>query len=407
MNILLINQYAGSLKHGMEYRPYYLSREWVRMGHRVTIVAASYSHVRTRPPRISGSCTSEKIDGIDYFWLTTPSYSGNGARRAVNMFWFVYQVYRFRQQIIQGCKPDIVIASSTHPLDIYPARRIATQAGARLVFEVHDLWPLSPIELGGISRYHPYILLLQRAENYAYRNADRVVCMLPKAEAHMREHGLSDGKFVYIPNGIDVDGWKQGGKPLPEEHAQAIRQLHQQGRFLVGYAGAHGLANALSSLVDAGSLLQDEPVAFVLVGQGSEKANLQKMVSERGMTNVVFLPPVLKAAVPALLNEMDALYIGLKSESLFRFGVSPNKLLDYMMSAKPVLHSIEAGNDLVLESGCGVSVPAEDPAAIADAVRRLMQMTPGERKEMGLKGKAYVVQNHDYQYLARKFLDCV
>lgn len=93
MNILLINHYAGSLQHGMEYRPYYLAREWVKSGHQVTIAAASVSHVRTTPPQLKGAASEEIIDGIRYLWLKTPAYHGNGIPRALNIFSFVAQLY--------------------------------------------------------------------------------------------------------------------------------------------------------------------------------------------------------------------------------------------------------------------------------------------------------------------------
>lgn len=406
MNILLINHYAGSVKYGMEYRPYYLSREWVGLGHRVTIVAASQSHVRSRSPDLSGAVTEEMIDGIRYLWLRTPTYRGNGIRRAWNMLSFVRTLGRIGRRLSRECRPDVVIASSTYPLDAIPAARIARLAGARLVHEVHDLWPLSPIELGGMSRRHPFIMLMQWAEDYAYRKADRVVSMLPNAFEYMCGRGMAGHKFAYVPNGIDVAEW-QGGIPLPQEHLQALERLRREGRFVVGYVGAHGLANALPSLLDAAERLASHPVAVVLVGQGPEKEALRRRAEERALSNVVLLPPVPKAAIPTLLPALDALYIGLQRTPLFRFGISPNKLMDYMMAGRPVIQAIEAGNDLVTESGCGITIPPEDPEAAAGAILRLMELTAPERAAMGARGQKYVLAHHDYRVLARRFLEAV
>ncbi len=405
MNILLINQYAGSLNYGMEYRPFYLAREWTKLGHNVTIAASSFSHVRTLSPSFSSNYSQELIDGIRYLWLKTSPYSGNGVRRAMNIFGFVLQLYRFQKNIVSGFKPDLVISSSTHPLDIFPAYSITRKENAKLIFEVHDLWPLSPIELGGMSPNHPYIRLLQYAENFAYRKADRVVSMLPNAEGHMREHGLAEGKFVYIPNGIDVNEWSQCATPLPEEHAQTIQKLKKQNRFLVAYTGAHNLSNALDYLIYAASLLDDQSVTILMIGQGSEKNKLRYLTEKLRLNNVVFLPPVLKTSIPELLNSMDALYLGWRNEPLYRFGISPNKLLDYMMAAKPIVHACSAENDMVKVSGCGISVPPEDPEAIAEAIRCLMHVAPSDRESMGLKGREYVMQRHDYRILAQDFLN--
>lgn len=407
MNILLINHYAGSIRHGMEYRPYYLAREWVRMGHSVTITAASVSHVRNIPPVLHSAMTEEMIDGIRYLWLKTPSYNGNGILRAINIFAFVAQLLYYRNWLTRTIKPDIVIASSTYPLDIFPARAISRRSNAKLVFEVHDLWPLSPIELGGMSKYHPFILLMQWAEHYAYRNAAQVISMLPKVKEYMRQGGMEPEKFVYIPNGIDVEEWRDNKSELPAEHEQTFTRLRAKEHFLVGYAGAHGLANALNYFIDAAYQLQERPVTFVLIGQGPEKDGLMLKVQSRKQTNVVFLSPVEKKAIPGILRGMDALYIGLRGDPLFRFGVSPNKLMDYMMAAKPVIYAIQAGNDMVADSGCGISIPPENPTELAKAVLKLMNLPEKDRNEMGQRGKAYVLANHDYRILAKQFIEAL
>lgn len=391
----------------MEYRPYYMAREWQRLGHRVRIVAASSSHVRSTAPRVDGPWLHEQIDGIDYFWLKTPSYSGNGFRRVLNMLAFVSGLYRHHHVLTEGFRPDAVIASSTYPLDAFPARRIARKWNARLVFEVHDLWPLSPMELGGMSRWHPFIVMMQIAENFACRNADALVSMLPKAEEHLRAHGLAVGKFNYVPNGIDISEWDADPEPLSGELHDHLAQLRQQGRFLVGYAGAHGLANALDYLIDAARLTKDDPVTYVVVGNGPEKAKLQSRVTTLDLRNVEFFPAIPKLQIPALLREMDALFIGWRRKAIYRFGVSPNKLMDYMMSAKPIIHSIEAGNDMVAESRCGISVPPEDPEAIAKAVLLLKAMPPLERRTMGERGRSFVVSHHDYRVLAKRFSEAM
>ena len=214
MNIMLINHYAGSPIHGMEYRPYHFALEWTKSGHKVTIVAASFSHARFSQPECSKSIASDVIDGIEYVWLRTPKYHNNNPKRVINMLSFAGQLY-MRALPVQ--KPDIVIDSSTYPLTIYGSSRISKKYDAQLIFEVHDLWPLSPMELGGFSRWNPLIMLLQCAENYAYRNGHRVVSLLPKAKNYMIAHGMAPEKFVYIPNGTDVSAW-QASNSLPEKH---------------------------------------------------------------------------------------------------------------------------------------------------------------------------------------------
>jgi len=405
MNILLINHYAGSLRHGMEYRPFYLAREWVRLGHRVRIIASAESHIRALAPQLRGRRGLEEvIDGVEYHWIATPAYRGNGIARVINMFAFVGALLLRGRALATRFQPDVVIASSTYPLDIWPARRIARFARARLLFEVHDLWPLSPIELGGHSRWHPFIALLQAAENYACRHADAVVSILPKVREHLEAHGMAPHKLHIVPNGADPAEWL--GKPSELSGATGVRlrALKRSGKFVVGYAGTHGLANALDTLLDAAALVDDPRIAFVLVGSGPEKKRLQEVADSRQLHNVYFFDAVPKHDVPCLLRMFDVAYIGWQRQPLYRFGIAPNKLIDYMMAGRPILHSVEAGNDPVAEAGCGITVAAQDPIAVTRGLLALFMRSQSERDAMGQRGNAYALANLSYPVLGKRFL---
>ena len=416
MNILYLNHYAGTPALGMEYRPYYLAREWVRAGHRVQVVAADFSHVRARQPPAGDA----SIDGIAYRWLPTPRYQGNGAGRVWNIWRYLAQVWAQSRRLVAEFQPDVVIASSTYPMDIWVARRLARLANAqrgagaprtKLVFEVHDLWPLSPIELAGMSPSHPFIRLCQAAETTAYRDADVVVSMLPKVHDYMASRGLHLRKLHIVPNGITLDEWPQGGQatlpPLQSDVATAIATHRAAGRTVVGHAGSMGLPNALDVLLDAAARLKDEPIAIVLVGDGHERARLAQRVAAEGLAHVTLCPPVPKAQIPALLAQIDIAYIGWQRVPIYRFGIAPNKLMDYMMAGKAVLHSVLAGNDPVAESGCGFTVAPEDPAAVADGLRRLAALPAAERQVMGERGRAFVLAHHTYPVLAQRFIEAM
>ena len=407
MRLLLVNHYAGSLRHGMEFRPFYLAREWTRLGHAVLVVAASHSHLRSVAPRVQGASTPEQIDGVDYLWLRTPAYRGNGAGRVFNIAAFCLRLAARARQLARDFRPDVVIASSTYPMDIWPARRVARLAGAKLVHEIHDLWPLSPIELGGMSPRHPFIRVCQAAEDTACRDADVVVSMLPRVHEHLRERGLDLRKLHIVPNGVFAAEWSGAAAPLDAALAAHIDAAHAQGRIVVVYAGAHGIANALDSLLDAAALLRSERFAFVLVGDGAERARLAVRVASEGLTNVRLFEPIAKAQIASLLARADIAYIGLQRVPIFRFGIAPNKLMDYMMGGCAVLCAIEAGNDPVSEAGCGISVQAESAPAIADGLRRLAALAPAERAAMGARGRDYIRSRHDWPVLARRFIEAV
>ena len=406
MNIIYLNHYAGSVQHGMEFRPYFMAKRWAEAGNHVTIAASSYSHLRTKNPQMQGKKTMEQmLDGVRYFWINGPEYHGNGVGRIKNMLSYLHGLYKYDKEITAQGKPDAVIASSTYPLDIYPARKLAKKYGAMLIYEVHDLWPLSPIELGGMSPRHPYIMMMQAAENYCYKHSDYVVSLLPNAQGHMTEHGLKPEQFICVPNGIVKADWE---KPMasPPVYYDKLKQYHDEGYFLIGYTGALGIANALDSFVEAGEQLRNQKIKLLLVGPGPERDRLaQKVIDMKLGDRVELLEPVKRGQVPELLSQMDALYIGLQRQPLFRFGVSPNKLMDYMMAAKPVIFAIDAPNDMVADANCGISIEPENSTAIAEAAKKLASLSQEERREMGVRGKEYILKNNEYDVLSQKFLD--
>lgn len=405
MNILLINHYAGSEKYGMEYRPYYLAREWVKLGHNVTIVGANFSHLRNKQP----TCKEEIVDGIRYVWLPTNSYKGNGIGRIVNMGLFVLQLFFRPKAIPAGFIPDVVIASSTYPLEIYPEKLIADRYKAKLVYEVHDIWPLSPMEIGNMSARHPFIRVMQAAEDYACRHVDKIISLLPRAEEHYLEHGLAKGKFFCVPNGVVISEHKSKVQAVSESSEECLRQMDNWRRDnyrIVIFAGSHGKANALDVLLSAAKYVQSR-TKIVLLGDGPEKASLKEKAEIACLKNVVFFPRVPKQEVPLYLEKADVAYIGLVSTSLFRFGISPNKIMDYMLAKKAIIQSIDAGNDIVREAACGISVPAGDGKKVAEAIDKMAAMPREKLAELGEKGYRYVTKNHDYRVLAEKFISYI
>ena len=404
MRIILINHYAGTPSLGMEYRPYYLAREWVRAGHEVTMVAANFSHVRTYQPQAG----QEKVDGITYQWLPTPKYQGNGLGRVKNIWSFLRQVWQMAPALVANCKPDVVIASSTYPMDIWVARHIAKRASAKLVFEVHDLWPLSPIEIGGMSPKHPFIRLCQAAENAAYRDSDLVVSMLPNISPHAAAKGLPAFRLEIVPNGISYEDCSDVvAPPLRADVTAVLDAVRAVGHSVIAYTGSHGLPNALDTLLDAAALLRDETFSFVFVGDGHERARLQARVIAENLNHVYLLDPIPKAQVLGLLGRVQAAYLGAPRHPLYRFGVSPNKMLDYMLASTPILYAIEAGNNPIAEASCGITIPAENAVALAEAIRHVGTLPESQRQAMGDNGRRYALQHHTYDVLAAKFLDAV
>lgn len=403
MNILIINHYAGSLNHGMEFRPYYLASEWVKKGHTVDIIAASYSHLRQKNPRISSKLEKQNINGITYHWIRTSNYKGNGIKRAANIFQFVGKLLLKSSFFSRCIKPDVVIASSTYPLDTYPAARIAKKCSAKLIHEIHDLWPLTLHEIGGMSKIHPFYLLLHHAEKRAYRYSDAVVSILPETWKYMTKYGLEKKKFVHIPNGIFLPDWY---KPcdLPDMHLNILTELKKRKSFIVGYFGGHALSNALDQFINSAEYIRDENISFVLVGDGTEKDRLINEAKQKNLENICFLPPVKKQSIPTLLKYFDAVYIGLADNKLYDYGISMNKTYDAMMSGRPIIYAVNAANNEITENKCGISVKPDDPREIVSAVQKLKKLSEDELKTLGEKGHKAVFEKYNYRSIADKFL---
>lgn len=402
MKILLINHYAGSPEMGMEFRPYYMAQEWIRQGHEVDIIAADYSHLRRKNPKVQRDWQIEEIDGIRYHWLRTGDYDGNGVRRALTMFRFVGKIWLKAKVIAREWKPDVVITSSTYPLDTYAGQRIRKYClkNIKLIHEVHDMWPATLYEVGGMSKRHPFVVLMQFAENSAYQHSDRVVSLLPHAKSYMIAHGMDAEKYVCIPNGVVVSEWENPA-PLPEIHKNFFEE--HKGQFIVGYFGGHALSNALDILLDVAKRINDSQISFLLVGDGVEKKNLLKRKEEEKLDQVHFLPAVSKASIPELLKSIDCIYIGGANSPLYQFGLCPNKLFDSMMAGKPIIFAFTAPETAVEQYNCGLGINSGDTEGIVHSIKDIKELSLEQRSVLGANGKKAVLEHFTYKKLAKNF----
>jgi len=405
MNILTLNHYAGSPLMGMEYRSYALSREMNARGHHCAIVAGTYSHLRQRNPgKVAFNVCRTSVEGIDWYWIPTGRYHSNGVQRVVSMLGFTARTWLYARRLAEEQQPDVVIASSTYPLDIYAAARIARIAGASLVFELHDMWPLAPQLLGELSERHPFIRVMQHAEDYYCQHADLVISVLPNAIEHLATRGLTSDRYVVVPNGVDSTAGLESQTP-PESYLSVLQEARAAGRFVVLYAGSVGLFNRLDALLRAVALVNDIPMQLVIIGQGFETETLKLLASSLGLTNVSFLSPIPRYQLHGLLALADIAYAGVGANPLCRYGISLNKLYEYMMAGVCVLFAGAADvfNDLVSEAGAGLSVPHASPEDIADGIRRLYALSREERAELGRHGRDYCQGHFAYGVLGERY----
>ncbi|MDD7433403.1 MAG: glycosyltransferase family 4 protein [Peptoniphilaceae bacterium] len=409
MNILYIDHYAGSTSMGMEFRPFYMAKEWLKRGHNVRILAGTYSHLRQKNPKIDQDLKITKVDGVDFQWLRTRQYHGNGVARALSMMDFCSKIYRYRKRIVCTFRPDLIITSSTYPMDTWPAqsmRKLCPEA--LLIHEAHDLWPQTLIDVGGLSERNPLIRLIGRAEKSAFYQSDGIVTVLSDVKKYVAEkkYHVAD-KMCWISNGIWNEDWARN-IVLPDELKEKFSSLKSKAPYLVGYLGGHAISNALDLILDAAALLKDDKrFYFVLIGDGIEKKRLLARIQNEKMKNIEMLPSVRKEYVPNVLQYMDVLYLGLKQIKLLQYGVSMNKLYDYMMAEKPIIYGASAPVDEVRLAQCGYSVAPGSSKAIEEALLHIADEDPMRLRQLGENGRRWVLQNRSYQVLAEQFLQFV
>lgn len=389
---------------GMEFRPYYFAREWIKMGHRVDIIAADYSHLRRVNPEVNKDFQKDIIDGIHYHWVKTGSYEGNGVKRAITMARFVSKLWIHVGKIINDIAPDVVICSSTYPLDTYVGQKIKRKSKkkVKLIHEVHDMWPISPIEIGGMSPKHPFIRVMQKGEDSFCKNSDIIVSLLPAAKDYFIEHGMKSNKFVYIPNGVVLEEWNVRNK-IPKKIAEHFNRNRSLGKFNLCFFGSINKTYNLDVLINAVIKMNLDNFAVTFIGPGLDKAELEEMTI--GHEDIfAFFDPIPKNAIPDLFNYIDASFVGAKSQNILRFGVSMNKLFDAMMGGKPILYMVDAPNNYVKEFNCGVSVDGNTEERLEVGISKLISLDKDEYKIMGQNGENAVRDIFNYSNLSEKFI---
>lgn len=404
MNIVLINHYAGSAEMGMEFRPYYFAKEWIELGHSVSIIAADYSHIRRKNPKVEKDFQKENIEGINYYWIKTNTYDGNGFQRAKTMWKFIRKLQKNVKFILEEMNPDVVICSSTYPLDTYVGQKIRKKSKkkVKLIHEVHDMWPLSLIEIGGMSKNHPFVKVMQIGENSFSKKSDIVVSLLPNAKEHFIEHGMKEDRFRFVSNGIVLAEW-ENYENIPADLKSHFEEKKRDGYFNLVFFGSIQKTYKLEMLIDTVKQIDDK-VFLTLIGPGMDRKELEEY--SKGFENKVkFFDPINKKAIPDLFNYMDATFIGLRDQSIARFGIAMNKLFDSMMGGKPIIYMVNAPNNYIDDFDCGITVTEDSVEALKNAIKTIINESEDRKKVMGENGRNAALKYFNYKALGKKFVE--
>ncbi|MBM3267047.1 MAG: glycosyltransferase family 4 protein [Candidatus Sericytochromatia bacterium] len=391
MRLLFLTPYYPPEVGAPQARIHELAVRLVRRGHEVQVLTAlpNYPSGVVPPEYRDKAGTWEERDGVQVHrvWIYATPNKGF-VRRVVAHLSFMAAAILAAPRMAE-C--DAVYVESPPLFDGVAGWVLARAKGARMIFNIADLWPQSVVELGMIS---PGFLLSAATalERWCYRQADLILAVTSGIEQIMRERGYAS-KVAWFPNGVDSARFAAG------DGASLRRDLGLAGKFVLLYAGTFGLAQGLSSVLAAARLLADDPrIHLVLAGDGADR---ERLVGEAG-PNVTILPSQPAARMPDLLAAADVCLVALRDLPLF-LGAVPSKTYEAMAAARPVLLAAKGEVAALLErAAAGVVVPPEDPAALAAAARTLAA-DPETCRRLGESGRRFVSEHFDRDVLAARF----
>jgi len=375
-----------------------LGRSWVADGHDVTVVTNFPNHpTGVVPERYRGQTFAiEDVEGIRVIRCRTYATPNRGfTRRTLGHLFFMLQSYRQATRHLRGA--DVIVASSPTLFAVVSAWAMSLRLKIPFVFEVRDLWPAIFAELGVI-RNRAILRVLEALELFLYRRSGAVVTVTRAFADDIAGRGIPAAKIHVIRNGVAPEGFREGP---PDPALQA--RLGVEGRFVVLYAGAHGISQRLHRILESAAMLRDDPrVHFLFVGEGAERDALIAAARDMKLPNVSFREPLGREDMPALYRAADVCLVPLRNVPLFR-GFIPSKMFEILACGRPIVASVEGeAAEILGESGAAIVVEPEDAKAIADAIRRLA--TDSDlAASLAARGRPFVVAHYDHKSLAARY----
>jgi len=398
MNIWCISKYASPPNYGAGARLFFLTKEFIKLGHNAILITSDSNHLATFP-ETDKKYNREEISNVPVYWVKTKKYNKTASISRI-LSWLDFEIKLFSFPKNNLPKPDVVLVSSLSLFSIVYAYYLKKKFRAFLVFEIRDIWPLTMTEEGGFSRWHPLVLLLGMIEKFGYKHSDLIVGTMPKLDLHIKNVLGYERRFFCSPLGFEPDKYKpdidQGKNPFDE--------MFPSNKIVIGYAGSMGLTNALEPFIGAIELLKDvSEIHFMLVGGGDLRADFEAKLI--GCNNVSFLPRMPQKQVKYFLDKCDILYLSTKDSKVWEYGQSMNKVVEYMLAAKPIIASYTGYQSMLDEADCGVFIKTTVPIDVKNAIVNMVNLESPERIKMGEKGRAWIFSHRQYSVLAKQYID--
>ncbi|OCA88271.1 glycosyltransferase WbuB [Bacillus sp. FJAT-27225] len=399
MKIWILNHAALKPGESGITRHYDLASVMVEKGHEVTIFASSFIPYFFKWRNPAKKNYNENVNGVLFEWLWTMPYKGNSPMRLLNMIsYFFMSIYRGLQKRKE--KPDVIVGSSVHLFACLAGYYLSRFLKTRYIVEIRDLWPRTLIDFGAITERHPLAILFGAIEKFVYKKADQIIVTLPGAADYIEGCGVDRTKIVYIPNGVHMSRLDEFTieSSLSDEF-EAIKSKHKR---IAVYVGAHGTANALETVIASADYLNPDKVAMVFIGEGPEK---QKLIDRaKPYSNVYFFNSIPKEEVLSTLRLADILMVSMLDTPLYKYGISLNKLNDYLLAGKPAIFAGNVLNNIIENAKAGITVPPENPEKFAEGIKQLLQLNQDEIDSIKVSSFEYVNKHHNIEKLAEEFL---
>ncbi|HMB62418.1 MAG TPA: glycosyltransferase family 4 protein [Eudoraea sp.] len=399
--VWIINQYITTPEiEGDGYRHYYIAKHLKeqRSKFKLFLITSSFAHAPYRHNKFRGLYKYVN-KGIPTLILKGNKYGdSDGFGRMIN--WIVYCVVLCILPFISRRKlpkPDIIVLSSIPLLPIvnivffkllYPR--------CKFIFEIRDIWPLSAIELGNYSEKNFFIKVLQYLEKLAYKKADLIISVVPKADIHIREVlGHDHFVFRWITNGFEIPG----NKGSIGEASSKNEFDFPADTFKIGYAGSLVLANPLDTVIRVVGDLEAKNIHLYILGDGPERKRYEKL--SEGFKNIHFLGRVPKIMVDEFNAKMDVLFMGKGTNrtNLYNYGTSQLKTFDYFYAKKPIIQALSSDENPVTYARAGYVVPPEDEHMMREKIEYFQNLSEDERAAYGIRGYDYLLANCTYDHI--------
>jgi glycosyltransferase involved in cell wall biosynthesis len=409
-NIWIWNHYATNGFFDQGGRHYWFAKVLLQHGYEPVIFCASTVHNSTKCVDTDGKRYAvDVIDGIRYVFVQTPPYHGNRFARIKNMYAFYRNLLRIYKEIADAFNgPDLILASSVHPLTLVAGIKVAKKISVPCICEIRDLWPLSLTAYGMIREKSLLARLLYCGEKWIYKRADAIVMTFAGGRQYILDRGWESEidleKVFYVNNGVDLDEFERSAEQNMNEALHANTESLQFARRKIVYAGSIRLVNNVGYILNLGKALAERgsDLEIVVYGDGDERAALSERRDREKINNVTFAGSVPKQQIPSILREAYMTILHLQDNAVFRYGLSANKLFEYLAAGKPVIQTLQSGYDIITEYACGISSPVLDEGLLTDEIIALAQ--DHERYEFCSANAKKAARDFDFRHLTEKLI---